>query len=98
MKKAFLVRGKTVPGTFFACYFPPKRVCFIQELIMIAVKSRIETIEDCAYGDDCPLHTENPPFNAKVLAAVAESRAIMRGDISAKKYNSLEEARKDLGV
>ena len=65
---------------------------------MIAVKPETETVADCAYGDDCPLHTENPPFNAKVLAAVAESRAIMRGDIPAKKYNSLEEARKDLGV
>jgi len=68
---------------------------------MITVKPEAETTEttvDCAYGDDCPLHAENPPFNAKVLAAIAESRAIMRGDIPAKKYNSLEEARKDLGV
>jgi hypothetical protein len=65
---------------------------------MIAVKSETETIENCAYGDDCPLHAENPPFNAKVLAAIAESRAIMLKRIPAKKYNSLEEARKDLGV
>jgi hypothetical protein len=59
---------------------------------MITVKPEAETTEitvDCAYGDDCPLHAENPPFNAKVLAAIAESRAIMRGDIPAKKYNSL---------
>ena len=65
---------------------------------MIEVKPETETIEACAYGDDCPLHTDNPPLNAKVLAAVAESRAIMRGVIPAKKYNSIEEARKDLGV
>ena len=50
---------------------------------MIAVKPKTKTIEDCACGDDCPLHTENPPLNAKVLAVVAESRAIMRGDIPA---------------
>jgi len=63
---------------------------------MIAVEPETATLEDCAFGDDCPLHTDNPPFNAKVLAAIAESRAIMRGDIPAKKYNSLEEARRDL--
>ena len=61
---------------------------------MLAIKPETETHIDCAYGDDCPLHSENPPFNAKVLAAVAESRAIMRGDIPAKKYNSLEKHRK----
>jgi len=65
---------------------------------MIKVNTETETIEAFACGDDCPLHTDYPPFNAKVLAAVAESRAIMRGDIPAKKYNSIEEARKDLGV
>jgi predicted lipoprotein len=54
-------------------------------------------VENCVYGD-CPLHAENPPLNAKVLAAIEESRAVMRGDISAKWYNSLEEARKDLNV
>jgi hypothetical protein len=65
---------------------------------MIAVKPKIETIEDCIYGDDCPLHAENPPFNAKSLAAMAEARAIMRGDIPAKWYTSLDEARKDLNI
>ncbi len=65
---------------------------------MTALDPETVTLEDCVYGDDCPLHTDNPPFNAKVLAAVAESRAIMRGEIPAQKYSSLEEARKDLGV
>jgi hypothetical protein len=55
-------------------------------------------IEGCIYGEDCSLHAENPPLNAKVLAAIEESRAIMRGDISTKWYNSLEEARKDLNI
>jgi hypothetical protein len=43
---------------------------------MTAVKPETEAIEDCAYGDDYPIHTKNPPFNVKVLSAVAESRAI----------------------
>jgi hypothetical protein len=48
---------------------------------MIAVESKTETAESCVYGDDCPLHAENPPFNAKTLAAVQEARDIMSGKI-----------------
>jgi hypothetical protein len=64
---------------------------------MIAVKNETETTEECAY-EDCPLHAENPPFNAKVLAAIAEGDAIFNGEKQAKWYTSLEEAREDLGV
>ena len=79
-------------------FFTEQTIFTTQEIIMIEVKPETETIEACVYGDDCPFHTDNPPLNAKVLAAIAESRAIMNGDIPAKKYNSVEEARKDLGV
>ena len=65
---------------------------------MIAVVPETEAATKCVCGDDCPLHAENPPFNAKVLAAIEESKAIMRGDIPTKWYKSLEEARKDLDV
>jgi len=61
-------------------------------------KVQDENICGCIYGDNCPLHSENPPFNAKVLAAIEESKAIMRGDIPTKWYKSIDEARKDLGV
>jgi hypothetical protein len=47
---------------------------------MSAVKPEIETIEDCAFGDGCPLHAEAPAFNAKVLAAIAEGDAIFNGE------------------
>jgi hypothetical protein len=50
---------------------------------MIAVKNETETIKECTYGD-CPLHAENPPFNAKVLAAIAEGDAIFTGEKPAK--------------
>jgi len=60
---------------------------------MIAVT---ETAMECIHGEDCPLLADNPLFNAKVLAAIEESKAIMRGDIPAKWYKSLEEAQKDL--
>ena len=63
---------------------------------MITIKDETETAVECVYGENCPIHAENPPFNAKVLAAIEESKAIMKGDIHAKWYKSLEEARKDL--
>ena len=65
---------------------------------MVAVESKAETAVECIYGDDCPLHAENPPFNAKVLAAIAEGDAIFNGEKPAKWYTSLEEAREDLGL
>ena len=48
---------------------------------MLAVEAKTETAESCVYGDDCPLHTGNPPFNAKTLAAMQEARDIMSGKI-----------------
>jgi hypothetical protein len=57
-----------------------------------------ETAVECVYGEDCPLHTENPPFNAVTLAAMQEAKDIAGGKIPGKWYHSLEEARKDLGV
>jgi hypothetical protein len=64
---------------------------------MIAVKSEIEVIDECIH-EDCPLHAENPPFNAKVLSAIAEGEAIFRGELPAKWYHSIEEAREDLSI
>ena len=56
-------------------------------------------------GDECPIcakHrdpiTGNPHYNAETIAAFEEAKAIMRGEIPAKRYNSLEEAWKDLGL
>jgi hypothetical protein len=56
------------------------------------------TIESCIYGEDCPLHAENPPFNAVTLAAIQEARDIADGKIPGKWYSSIEEAREDLGI
>jgi hypothetical protein len=69
----------------------------VKEFSMLATKPETETAVDCIYGD-CPLHAENPPFNAVTLAAFEEAKAIMRGEIPAKRYNSLEEAWKDLDI
>jgi len=48
--------------------------------------------------DECPIcsklrdpKTDALPYNAKVLAAMEESRAIMRGEIPAKWYKPIEE-------
>jgi len=58
--------------------------------------AKTETTAECIYGDNCPLHTENPPFNAVTLAAMKEAKDIANGKIPGKWYHSLEEAREDL--
>ena len=63
---------------------------------MTTVKSKTETVE-CIYGD-CPLHAENPPFNAVTLAAMQEAKDMASGKIPGKWYRSIEDARKDLDI
>ena len=64
---------------------------------MIATKPKIDTTE-CIYGDDCPLHAENPPFNAETIAALQETSDIMSGKIPRKwhRFSSEENAREEL--
>ena len=57
------------------------------------------------YEGECPICaknrdpiTGNPRYNAETIAAFEEAKAIMRGEIPAKRYNSLEEAWKDLDL
>jgi len=63
---------------------------------MIAVKP--ETTLDIGIDRECPICAQNPPFNAVTLAAMQEARDIAGGKIPGKWYNSLEEAREDLGI
>ena len=64
---------------------------------MIVVEPETETVVECIY-EDCPLHAENPPFNAVTLAAMQEAKDIAEGRIPVKWYQSVEEAREDLGL
>ena len=64
-------------------------------IVFTQIENPAQNTKDCIFGD-CPLHTENPPFNTKVLAAIEESKAIMKGDMQTKWYNSFEDAQKDL--
>jgi hypothetical protein len=57
-----------------------------------------ETTQDIGIDGECPICTKNPPFNATIRAAIAEGDAIFNGELPAKWYSSLEEAREDLGV
>ena len=54
-------------------------------------------------ADECPycvqnrdLVTGNPRYNAETIAAIEEGRAMIRGEILAKKFNSLDEMWEDL--
>ena len=65
---------------------------------MVATKPKPEAVTtDCIYGD-CPLHAENPPFNAETLAAMQEARDMASGKIPGKWFNSIEELREELNA
>jgi len=57
-----------------------------------------EATLDIGIDAECPVCVQNPPFNATVRAAIAEGDAIFNGELPAKWYSSLEEAREDLGI
>ncbi|GHV10510.1 hypothetical protein FACS189491_00080 [Spirochaetia bacterium] len=61
-------------------------------------EKNVQAAAEIGIDGECPLCAKNPPFNDKVLAAIKEGRAIMRGEIPAKWYHSLEEAREDVGI
>jgi mRNA interferase YafQ len=72
---------------------------------MNAVIETKEATLDIGIDDECPIcaklrdpQTGALPYNAKVLAAMEETKAIMRGEIPTKWYKSIEEAREDLGL
>ena len=57
-----------------------------------------ETTLDIGIDGECPICAQNLPFNATIRAAIAEGDAIFNGELPAKWYSSLEEAREDIGV
>ena len=72
---------------------------------MNAIIETKDTILDTEINEECPIcsklrdpKTGAPLYNARVLAAMEESRAIMRGEVPAKWYKSIEEAREDLDI
>jgi len=61
-----------------------------------------ETALDIGIDEECPICAANKlaknlPFNDTVKAAIAEGEAIFKGELPAKWYRSLDEAREDLG-
>ena len=47
--------------------------------------------EGCIYGDDCPLLSDNPPFNAVTLAAMQEAEDMINGKKPCVWHNSPED-------
>ena len=58
--------------------------------------TKSKTTLDIGIDGKCPICAQNPPFNAKALAAIKEGDAIFKGELPAKWYHSIEEAREDL--
>jgi len=50
-----------------------------------------ETAEGCIYGDNCPLLSDNPPFNAVTLAAMQEAEDMITGKKPCAWYSSPED-------
>jgi len=70
-----------------------------------AVIDKKDTTLEIGIDGECPVcsklrdpKTGALPYNDKVLAAMEESRAIMRGEIPAKWYKSIDEAQEDLDL
>jgi len=68
------------------------------------IESKDTTLE-LGIDGECPICSKlrDPktgvlPYNAEVLAAMEESRAIMRGEKPVKWYKSIDEAREDLDL
>ena len=60
-------------------------------------------LPEAAALQECPICTRkfdpvtgNPRYNAETVAAIEEGRAMMRGEIPAKRFNSLDEMWNDL--
>jgi len=54
-----------------------------------------EATLDIGIDTECPVCAQNLPFNAIIRAAIAEGDAIFNGELPAKWYSSLDEARED---
>ena len=72
-------------------------------MVIVAFTPAPETTETL---NDCPVcaqnkrkydpETGNPLYNAETVAAIEEGRAMMRGEIPAKRFKSLDEMWEDL--
>ena len=65
---------------------------------MVIAEPETEVGTECIHGKDCPLHAENPHFNAVTLAAMQEAKDIANGKIPGKWHHSIEEMDEELGI
>jgi hypothetical protein len=91
---------REVPAGAVILTFTPKASATEAEWL---AKTDAECDEWFARGGECPIcaaHcdpvTGEELFNAETIAAIEEGRAMMRGEIPSKLYNSLEEMLADL--
>ena len=66
-------------------------------IIFSQTEKQTREIDDCVH-ENCPLYAENPSFNDTTLAAMQEARDIANGKIPGIWYQSIDEAREDLGI
>jgi hypothetical protein len=79
-------------------FFRQRNYICLKEFSMVIAKPETEVGTECIHGNDCPIHSANPPFNAVTLAAMQEARDIASGRIPGKWHHSIEEMREELGI
>ena len=84
---------------------PANRVAQVLDFVEFIKQQEARNADDSWFekGEDCPIcakhrdpETGELRFNAETRAAIEEGDAMLRGEIPAKRYNSLEEMLADL--
>ena len=75
----------------------PREVPVGRAILTFTLAPETAPLHECPIcAKNCDPVTGNPRYNAETVAAIEEGRAMMRGDIPAKWFNSLEEMLEDL--
>ena len=75
----------------------PREIPTEQVILTFSPFPETAVLHECPIcARNCDPVTGNPRYNAETVAAIEEGRAMMRGEIPAKWYNSLKEMVDDL--
>ena len=75
----------------------PREIPVGRAVLTFTLSPEAAALHECPIcARNCDPVTGNPRYNAETVAAIEEGRAMMRGEIPAKRFGSLDEMWKDL--
>ena len=75
----------------------PREIPVGRTILTFTPAPEVATLHECPIcARNCDPITGNPRYNAETVAAIEEGRAMMRGEIPAKRFSSLDEMWEDL--